>query len=181
MTDRTEQLLLDDSLDIDQKATANRVRNYLTFNFEHLLNYAGLDSNDLSVIDDSHISSPKMDASGVSAHGGANHTIDTYNRIMIAEKGCYAIYETIMKCRNGARKPYRTILTEAYLHNVEDYKIQAMLSYSSSQYDILKRRALCEFADRWENAKEKYGIAELNKDFPDFHVLKNKKRISIGN
>lgn len=62
MTDRAEQLLLDDSLDIDQKATANRVRNYLTFNFEHLLNYAGLDSNDLSVIDDSHISSPKMDA-----------------------------------------------------------------------------------------------------------------------
>lgn len=91
MTDRMEQLLLDDSLDIDQKATANRVRNFLAYDFDHLLNIAGFAPNDLSVVDESHISSPRMDVSGVSAHGGVNHTEQSFNRIIEAEKACHAI------------------------------------------------------------------------------------------
>ena len=59
MTDRAEQLLLDSDLDIDQKATANRVRRFLDYNFEHYLSFAGLNASDLSVIDDTHLSSPK--------------------------------------------------------------------------------------------------------------------------
>ncbi len=70
MTDRAEQMTLDDNLEVDSKATANNVRNFLTFKFEHFQNYAGLNVSDLSVVDDSHLSSPKMDASGVSSHGG---------------------------------------------------------------------------------------------------------------
>ncbi|PKZ27530.1 ArpU family transcriptional regulator, partial [Lactobacillus crispatus] len=70
MTDRAEQMALDDSLKVDARETARNVRNFLTFKFEHFQNYAGLNVSDLSVIDDSHLSSPKMDASGVSSHGG---------------------------------------------------------------------------------------------------------------
>ena len=171
MTDRMEQLLLDESLDIDQKATANRVRNFLAYDFDHLLNIAGLAPNDLSVVDESHISSPRMDASGVSAHGGVNHIEQSFNRIIEAEKACHAIYKTITNCRNGNKQPYQTILAEAYLHNIEDFKIQSMLCYSSSQYDILKRRALCEFADRWDKWKEVYGVDYMS----DLHIHKKSK------
>ncbi len=174
MTDRMEQLSLDIdlNLDIDQKATANRVRHFLDFNFEHYLNFAGLNASDLSVIDDSHLSSPKMDASGVSAHGGINHTEQSFNRIIEAENACKAIYRTIKNCRNGERTPYQTILVENYLHYRPDITVQAMLGYSSSRYDVLKRRALCEFADRFDVWKFRYGVEYLE----DLHVSKKSKK-----
>lgn len=172
MIDRAEQLLLDSDLDIDQKATANRVRHFLSFNFEHYLSFAGLNASDLSVVDNSHLSSPKMDVSGVSAHGGINHTEQSFNRIIEAEKACKAIYRTIKNCRNGERTPYQTILSENYLHYIPDITIQAMLGYSSSRYDVLKRHALCEFADRFDGWKLRYGIEYLE----DLHVPKKSKK-----
>lgn len=172
MTDKAEQLLLDSDLDIDQRATANRVRHFLDFNFERYLNFAGLNASDLSVIDDSHLSSPKMDASGVSAHGGINHTEQSFDRIMEAEKACKAIYQTIKNCRNGERTPYQTILTEKYLRYTSDQNIQVLLGYSPSRYDILKRRALCEFADRFDKWKEYYGVDYLD----DLHVPRKSKK-----
>ena len=62
MTDIAKQLLLDDGMAIDQRATASRVRNFLKHDFERYLAYAGLNPTDLSVIDNTHLSSPKMDA-----------------------------------------------------------------------------------------------------------------------
>lgn len=176
MTDRAKQLVLDDMPEINQKATANAVRNFLTYDFERFQNFAGLNVADLSVIDDSHLSSPKMDASGVSAHGGINHTESSFNRIIEAEQACKAIYKTIKNCRNGSRTPYQTILADSYLRNIEDYKIQNALGYSPSRYDILKRRALCEFADRFEAWKRRYNIEYMR----DLHVYENKKKISGG-
>ncbi|RVU70182.1 MULTISPECIES: ArpU family phage packaging/lysis transcriptional regulator [Lactobacillus] len=161
MADRAEQLFLDDEMAIDHKETARNVRDFLTNNFEKYQNLAGLNPSDLSVIDDSHISSPKMDASGVSAHGGVNHTESSFNRIMAAEQACKAIYHTIRNCRQSDTKPYRKILTEVYLNCVEDTKVQGMLGYSPSQYDELKRRALCEFADRFDAWKYRYHVEYL--------------------
>ena len=114
MTD-VRQLLLDDGMAIDQRRTAGRVRNFFEHDFERYLGYAGLNPVDLSVIDDSHLSSPRMDASGVSAHGGINHQEDSALRIMEAEKACHAVGKAIDNCRDSARTPYRTILREHYL------------------------------------------------------------------
>lgn len=171
MADRAEQMTLDDNLEVDSKATANNVRNFLTFKFEHFQNYAGLNVSDLSVVDDSHLSSPKMDASGVSSHGGINHTESSFNRIMEAEQACKAIYKSIKNCRNNSRQPYQDILTKAYLENEDDYKIQSELGYGESQYFIKKRQALCEFADRFEKWKRECDIAY----FDDLHVPKKRK------
>lgn len=171
MADRAEQMTLDDNLEVDAKATANNVKNFLTFKFEHFQNYAGLNVSDLSVVDDSHLSSPKMDASGVSSHGGINHTESSFNRIMEAEQACKAIYKTIKNCRNGGRTPYQKILSEAYLQNMEDYKIQQELGYEDSQYYIKKRQALCEFADRFEKWKDWYSIPY----FKDLHIYRKNK------
>ena len=61
MTD-AKQLLLDDGMAIDQRKTAGRVRNFFEHDFERYLGYAGLNPADLSVIEDTHLSSPRMDA-----------------------------------------------------------------------------------------------------------------------
>lgn len=168
MADRAEQMTLDDNLEVDSKATAKNVRNFLTFKFEHFQNYAGLNVSDLSVVDDSHLSSPKMDASGVSSHGGINHTESSFNRIMEAEQACKAIYKTIKNCRNGGRTPYQDILAKVYLQHEDDYKVQGELGYEDSQYFVKKRQALCEFADRFEKWKNWYNVPYLK----DLHSYK---------
>lgn len=139
MTD-VRQLLLDDGMAIDQRKTAGRVRNFFEHDFERYLGYAGLNPVDLSVIDDSHLSSPKMDASGVSAHGGVNHQEDSTLRIIEAEKACHAVGKAIDNCRDSARTPYRTILREHYLKGLDDQKVMVLLGYEHSWYDSLKRQ-----------------------------------------
>lgn len=166
MTDRSKQMLLDGGMAIDQRATAGRVRNFFKYDFERYLGYAGFNPVNLSVIDDTHLSSPKMDASGVSAHGGINHQEDSTLRIMEAEKACYAVAKAIDNCRDASRTPYRTILKECYLKGLDDQKVMGLLGYEHSWYDRLKRRAECEFADRWDKWKFCYGVDYLK----DLHV-----------
>ena len=146
MTD-SKQLLLDNGMAIDQRDTAKRVRNFFKHDFERYLNYAGLNPVDLSVIDDTHLSSPKMDASGVSAHGGVNHQEESNLRIMEAEKACRAVAKAIDNCRDGSRTPYRTILRECYLKGLDDQKVMVLLGYEHSWFDRLKRRAECVYVE----------------------------------
>lgn len=166
MTDKAMQALLDENMAIDQRATARKVRNFLKHDFERYLNYAGLNPEDLSVIDDNHLSSPKMDASGVSSHGGVNRQEDSNLRIIEAEKACYAVVTAINNCKDGSRTPYRTILRECYLKGLDDQRIMGLLGYEHSWYDRLKRRAECEFADRWDKWKDEYQVDYLK----DLHV-----------
>lgn len=165
-----EQLLLGSDLAIDQKGTARNVRGFLLNTFEKYLRFAGLNPTDLSSIDDSHISSPQMDASGASSIGGANHTEDKFNRIMLATDACKAIYRAIDNCQNSLKKPYRTILTRRYLEGEEGIRIQTALGYSSTSYDRLHRRACCEFADRIEYWKDHYKLDDTV--IPNFYVFK---------
>lgn len=166
MTDRSKQLLLDDGMAINQRATASKVRGFLKHDFERYLSYAGLNPTDLSVIDSTHLSSPKMDASGVSARGGINHQEASTLRIMEAEKACYAVVKAIDNCRDSSRTPYRTILRECYLKGLDDQKVMVLLGYEHSWFDRLKRRAECEFADRWDKWKLAYSVDYLK----DLHV-----------
>lgn len=165
-----EQLLLGSELDIDQKETARNVKGFLLNTFEKYLRYAGLNPRDLSSINESHLSSPRMDASGASSRGGSNHTEDSFNRIMLATDACEAVYQTILNCQNSSRRPYRTILERRYLDGDENMRIQAALGYSSTNYDRLHRRACCEFADRIEYWKERYKIDDSV--IPSFYVYK---------
>lgn len=165
-----EQLLLGSGLDIDQKETASNVRGFLLNTFEKYLSYAGLNPSDLSVINASHLSSPKMDASGSSSKGGSNHTEDNFNRIVLATDACSAVYNAIKNCQDSSKKPYRTILARRYLDGEESMRIQVALGYSSTSYDRLHRRACCEFADRIEYWKDHYKLDDTV--IPNFYVFK---------
>lgn len=173
MTDRSKQMLLDEGMVIDQRKTAAKVRNFFKHDFERYLGYAGLNPVDLSVIDDSHLSSPRMDASGVSAHGGINHQEDSTLRIVEAKKACYAVVRAINRSRDSSRTPYRTILKERYLKGLDDQKVMVLLGYEHSWFDKLKRRAECEFADRWDEGKKYYKVDYL-KDLHFYPELENK-------
>lgn len=170
----SRQLLLDGGMAIDQRKTATRVRNFFKYDFERYLGYAGLDPVSLSAIDDTHLSSPKMDASGVSSHGGINHQEDSILRIMEAKRACYAVVRAINRCRDSSRTPYRTILKERYLKGLDDQKVMVLLGYEHSWFDKLKRRAECEFADRWDEGKLYYNVGYL-KDLHFYPELENKK------
>lgn len=169
MTDRAKQLLLDD-MAIDQRATASRVRNFLQRQFERWLSYAGLDPVSLSVIDDTHLSSPSLDASGVSGGAGTNHQEDSTLRIIEAEKACYAVTDAIKHCQESKPTPYRTIMTECYLRGIDDGAVSRLVGFGPSWFETQKRRAECNFADCWDKYKVKHDVAYLE----DLHVyLKN--------
>lgn len=165
MTDRAKQLLLDDTA-IDQRATASRVRNFLQKQFERWLGYAGLDPVNLSVIDDTHLSSPSLDASGVSGGAGVSHQEDSTLRIIEAEKACYAVVDAIRHCQDVPGKPYRTIMTECYLRGMDDDAVRRTVGFGLSWFETQKRRAECNFADCWDKYKVKHDVAYLD----DLHI-----------
>lgn len=161
MTDKAKQLLLD-AIAIDQRKTARNVRNFFKNYFESWLNIAGLDPVSLSVIDDTHLSSPKMDASGVSAHAGINCQEDSVLRIALAEQACFATVKSINHCREMQDMPYRTIMRECYLKKLNDNAVMSLLGYQHSYFEILKRRAECNFADTWEKYKKEFNLDSLD-------------------
>ena len=162
MTDRAKQLLLGDAIAIDQRRTASNVQNFFRNYFDRWLSIAGLDPVNLSVIDDSHLSSPKMDASGVSAHGGINHQEDSTLQIMLAERACIAVVKSINHCRETPNKRYRTIMQECYLKGLDDGAVMGLLGFEHSWFEILKRRAECDFADLWAKYKKECDIDSLD-------------------
>lgn len=162
MTDKAKQLLLGDAIAIDQRATAKNVRNFFENYFDRWLGIAGLDPVSLSVIDDSHLSSPKMDASGVSAHTGINHQEDSALQILLAERACYAVVKSINRCRETPGMRYRTIMKECYLKGLNDQAVMGLLGYQHSWFENLKRRAECNFADTWAKYKKECNVDSLD-------------------
>lgn len=173
-----EQLSFDDSkMQIDQRRTANKVRGFLTDEFERYLNYAGWNRSNLATITENHLTGIKTDVSGVSSGKGINSTESSFIQIVFSKYACQAIYATINSCQDGDKKPYRTILKMCYLDEMDSYKVQTYLGYSKSRFDVLKRRALCEFADRFEAYKFKYKVGTIK----DFHVYPKKSKKDLDN
>lgn len=162
MTDKAKQLLLGDAIAIDQRATAKNVRDFFENYFDRWLGIAGLDPVSLSVIDDSHLSSPKMDASGVSAHTGINHQEDSTLQILLAERACFAVAKSINRCRETPGMRYRTIMKECYLKGLNDQAVMGLLGYQHSWFENLKRRAECNFADTWAKYKKECDVDSLD-------------------
>ena len=179
----TGQMSFINDVEIDTKATVRASSNFLdkglNKGFERYLRRAGWNRNKLAVIDESHISSPKMDASGVSAHGGINNMENNFVSIIDAKQVCLAVYKAITSCQNSSKKPYRKILELSYL-DYHDYTLDvigSVVGYSERQTANLKRQALCEFADLFETYKIEYGLTDP--DRKDLKLLILKKQNCI--
>lgn len=155
-------------IDIDQYQTAEKVRKFFKYNFPQYLVRAGYHRTDLS--------SPQLDITGVSAHGG-NSAEQKMASIFEAQDKCKAIYQAIDACFDSARQPFRTILKSLYIDELENWKIADKVQYSDSRYDDLKRYALCNFADTIDTFKLYYDV-----NFPELKVFKKsgESRVKVG-
>ena len=155
---------IDLPIDIDQKKTAQKVRNFFKYNFEHYLIRAGYHRTDLS--------SPQLDPTGIMSHGG-NSAENKMASIFDAQDKCQAVYHAIEKCADSSKQPFRTILKSLYIEELTDWQVAAKVQYSDSRYSDLKRYALCQFADTIDTWKTIYNVK-----IPELKVFKN--RVNIG-
>ena len=151
-------------IDIDQKLTAGRVRNFFKYNFTKYLIKAGYHRTDLS--------SPQLDLTGVASHG-KNSAEMKMAAIFEAQDKCKAIYKAIDHCSDSSRQPFRTILKSLYIDGLEDWQVALKVQYSDSRYSDLKRYALCQFADTIDTWKTVYDVS-----IPELRIFKN--RVDFG-
>lgn len=153
-----------EDIDIDKVATAAKAGEFLEGEFQTYLNRAGLHRTDLS--------SPQMDITGVSAHGG-NSAENGMMRIFDYEAKCLAVYKAIDNCRENANKRIysRSILVDLYIKELEPWQIRERLDLSESPYKIRRQKALCEFADRLPV----WGY-RLKTKLPELRVYSNKEK-----
>ena len=149
---------IDLPIDIDQKKTAQKVRDFFKFNFEHYLIRAGYHRTDLS--------SPQLDPTGIMSHGG-NSAENKMASIFDAQDKCQAVYHAIEQCADSPQQPFRTILKALYLDKMKDWQVAAKVQYSDSRYNDLKKYALCQFADTIVTWKIIYDV-----DIPELKVPK---------
>ena len=127
-------------IDIDRVITARNVRNFLDNIFPTYLARGGLHQADLS--------SPKLDPTGVSSHGG-NSAETAMMKIFDYQSKCKAIYTAITNCSENRNLGVynRSILLNRYVSDLTDTEVMSKLGMSSSSYGEKKVVALCEFAD----------------------------------
>lgn len=130
-----------ENIGIDKNETAEKVRCFLDDEFQTYLNRAGLHRTDLS--------SPKMDITGITAHGGNSQEAKVM-KIFDYEAKCMAIYKTIDNCQENKNLHvyHRSILYDRFILQLEDWQVAQRINLSASRYRDIKQDALCEFAER---------------------------------
>lgn len=87
---------------------------------------------------------------------------DTFKpRIRVAERIIYCTAKAISELHNEPKKPYQGIIIYYYLDELSYYETQKKIKYKSSQYFILKRRALVEFTEYFNSFAEQEGLASI--------------------
>ena len=126
--------------DIDRLVTARNVRNFLDNKFQTYLARGGLHKADLS--------SPKLEPTGVSSHGG-NSAETAMMKIFDYQAKCAAVYMAIMNCSENRNLGVynQSILLDRYIKDLTDREVMNKLGISSSSYGEKKVVALCEFAN----------------------------------
>lgn len=76
-------------------------------------------------------------------------------KIRCAERLTYCVAKAISKCQDKPKKPFKTILTYAYLQE----KIRKRVGYSHSRYSELKRMALEEFTKYFNYLIKEEGVS----------------------
>lgn len=136
---------MDLGLGIDYNTTAANARRFLSKGINRYLYQAGMHRNQLK--------SPTMSLTGGS-HGGGNHTEDQIIKGMEATRMCHCIKDTLENCEPLTYQ----IISAVYLDGLKDWQMADKLSYSPSQYQNIKRTALCEFAERFEGFETRYAF-----------------------
>ena len=132
-------------LGIDYNETAKNARKFLSKGINKYLYKAGMHRNQLK--------SPTLNLAGSGSSGG-NHAEDKIINGMEATRMCHCIKDTLDNCEPLTYQ----IISAVYLDELKDWQMADKLCYSSSQYQNIKRTALCEFAERFEGFETRYAF-----------------------
>lgn len=137
---------------IDAKKTAENVDSFLTDDFKRALRMSGHSLVDLK--------SPALSSAPASSNG-FNRVEDRLVAGITVEGIVQATRQSIYHCF----KTSRLILVGLYIDELEPNKVAEKIQYEHSQYSVLRRKALNEFADRyeyWERKFDCYPIIDLH-------------------
>lgn len=151
---------------IDQRKTAYNVKLFFNKIFPSYLMMAGKTRT--------YISSPNLDPTGVSAHGGLNRAESRAVDTIRAENAIDAVTYAINRCEDTPKKPYRTILASLYGTEELNIDVAMKVGYQPSQYNVKKNEALAKFADWLENCKHDFNVTD--EDIPSLLVFKKPKK-----
>lgn len=136
--------------EIDEKNTFKNVREFLGNKLDRYLAFGGQNRFNLK--------SPRLEPTGIKSRNG-----NTQERAMIlvieSEKIVYCVGLAISQCTDTDKKPYKTILTENYINDLQFFLIPSIIGYSVSQTRTLKRRACIEFAEKFLSIQQLNGVA----------------------
>lgn len=132
-------------LGIDYNETAKNARSFLSKGINKYLYKAGMHRNQLK--------SPALNLAGGGSSGG-NHAEDKIINGMESIRMCRCIKDTLENCEPLTYQ----IISAVYLEGLKDWQMADKLSYSPSQYQNIKRTALCEFAERFEGFETRYSF-----------------------
>jgi ArpU family phage transcriptional regulator len=128
---------------LDEKATAKNVKSYFVRQFPQFVRYSSI--TNLKTL----IRSPVM-KDIPSTPNNINHTeTETINRVSKVEYSYRMVNLTAMAI-NECDENSQTILFGNYFENKRDWQLQDTLGYGKTQYSLIKREALNQFADTFE-------------------------------
>ncbi|MBT9018656.1 hypothetical protein BTI91_04440 [Lactobacillus delbrueckii subsp. bulgaricus] len=142
--------------EIDELATARRVRLFFDRDLPRLLNRAGRSITDLT--------SPQLDAVGCGGHGSFKNgqeamIIDHLEAIELYNTLVDAVIKSLSLMRDSEGFHFhKTLLVDCYIKRVRDIEEMAKLGMSDSPITVHKREACVEFAEIFDSVKTQMGI-----------------------
>lgn len=141
--------------EVDTEKTAKKVKQFLRGDFVRAIRLSGYDLNSLS--------SPKL--SLAPAHGATGNVIERQIiRSLEAKTIVQAVHESIFRCTATSRQ----ILIGIYIEEKPIFQVSRLVQYQHTQFDVMHKRALNEFADRFEYWQRILCV----KDPEDLHVYR---------
>lgn len=129
------------TLNINRKATLQRIRSFFNYNYPNYLNLSDLTNYELKSIDYTQ------------PHVIQTRRTDALEKLITqqieANLIVTSVQQAINKCPDRPHAPYKTILTERYLKFHPAWQVALKIQYSSSQYNKLQNRALLLFAQKF--------------------------------
>ncbi|RVU70028.1 MULTISPECIES: ArpU family phage packaging/lysis transcriptional regulator [Lactobacillus] len=139
--------------EIDEYETIKNVNKLLTKDFDRYLNFSGSHRTDLS--------SPMLDPTGASSHGGVNHTEEQLVNGTAAANCVSAISDAINDCDKSPDNPHALFLYYRYVKKMTTTAIGNALGFQDAQYYRLRKDSMLEFAQRMEIWKKRNHATDI--------------------
>lgn len=151
--------------DIDLKATAKNVDQFLSKKLPHIMLRCGHSITELS--------SPKLSLTPVSTSRKTDLQESIIVSAMEFERVVQAVHSSILSCSDISK----TILIDKYIRNYSVDRTLMDIPYEKTYYyTVLKPRALAEFADLYSGKQLKCKVSKEN--LIDLHIYKKTRPLA---